>query len=153
MRCAVVDANLLILLLVGQTLGAARVATNRRTRDFGPGSYTALLDLLSDFDTITVTPHSLAEVSNLLPVQESAEGERLQESLLILIGSVIEVYDTAKRLVVEKEIRWLGLSDVAQLLAVEKHGILLTANRKLHVAALQRGVQSVDFREYMDLRV
>lgn len=61
----VIDANLLVLLVVG-AVDRRLVGKHRRVRSFEPEDYDLLLDLLQAPQPAVVTPNTLTEVSNLL---------------------------------------------------------------------------------------
>lgn len=70
----IVDANLLLLLLVGD-LSPARVEQFKPTRShFVAADYVRLKELLTGLDRLVVTPHILTEVSNFLGKASSQEG-------------------------------------------------------------------------------
>ena len=60
-----IDSNLLVLLTVG-SVGRDLIAKHRRLREYTAEDYGILVDLLSRFDQVFVTPNTLTETSNLL---------------------------------------------------------------------------------------
>ena len=62
---AFIDANLLVLLVVGR-VGREWVGKHRRARQFSPADYDRLSDAVEDMNRVFVTPNTLTEASNLL---------------------------------------------------------------------------------------
>src|ERR1035438_2799558 len=91
MRRLMLDANLLLLLIVG-TLARSLVARHKRTCDFAAEDYEVLVSLLAGFDTIVVNPGILTECSNLLRQAPEATANQLMVALAHLIGSLDEQY-------------------------------------------------------------
>ena len=60
-----IDSNLLLLLVVGRS-SRDIIAKHKRLRQFTARDYDILLDLLDGTAQVFVTPHTLAEASNLL---------------------------------------------------------------------------------------
>ncbi len=63
-RGVVIDANLLVLYLVG-TVNRRRILNFKRTASFSIEDYDSLLRLIVWFGTVVVTPHVLSQVSDL----------------------------------------------------------------------------------------
>ena len=60
-----VDANLLVLLVVGET-DKKLIVKHRRLREFDEDDYERLVRLINQVDKVLVTPNTLTEASNLL---------------------------------------------------------------------------------------
>lgn len=89
----IVDANLLLLLLVGD-LSPARVEQFKPTRShFEAADYVRLKEILTDVDRLVVTPHILTEVSNFLGKASSQEGTYELRSYLAMIIGGFDIQD------------------------------------------------------------
>lgn len=153
MKQIVIDANLLLLLIVGSA-NPLNISKHKRLRAYNESHFHLLLGLIPGANPLIVTPHSLTEFWNILGERKSGLDIRFEENLasaLQLLKNLIEVHRAAKDLVAFEEIAYLGLSDVAQIEAVEaRDGILLSADGKLCFAAQRRGLQAIPFWQYFD---
>lgn len=61
-----IDTNLLLVLIVG-SVDPRQVLRFKRTRSYTPQDFKLLVRLIDRFRRIVVTPHILAELTNLLP--------------------------------------------------------------------------------------
>lgn len=147
MKRAIVDTNLLLVLIVG-FLDPERISAFRRTASFDARDYGTLVFQLGRFSGIVVTPHTLTEASNLLGNDESRRTVELNHVLSALILEWIEVHRPASEIVQLPEYRWLGLADAAQIAAAQElDAVLFTADARLHATALATGVDARLFVE------
>ena len=75
-----IDANLLILLVVG-SVDRDLIPKHRRLRRFAVEDYERLLNLIGHFDRVFVTPNTLTETSNLLAQHADPERSRFFDRL------------------------------------------------------------------------
>lgn len=61
------DTNLFVLLIIG-TIDREKIKDNKRTGAYSPDDFDLLLRFINGFSKIVVTPHILAETSNLADV-------------------------------------------------------------------------------------
>lgn len=64
-QLALLDTNLLAVFLVGQ-LGVGYIEKNKKTRNYTSDDFDLLVKLLGNFKDIIITPHILAEITNLI---------------------------------------------------------------------------------------
>ena len=76
MKSALIDTNLLLLLVVGMT-NKSYIKIHKRTKTFTVEDYEQLLSDLDHFKPVWVTSHCLAEVSNLLKQIDTKKAEKL----------------------------------------------------------------------------
>ena len=137
---AFIDANLLVLLVVGR-VDRGLVGKHRRARQFSPADYDRLSEAVEDMNRVFVTPNTLTEASNLL---ESGDRRFLSE-LRILIEESEEVTvasgDAARNVAFPK----LGLSDAASIEAASPGRPLVTADLDLYAAAVAAGGDKAAF--------
>ena len=107
-----VDANLLVLLVVGET-DKKLIVKHRRLREFQEEDYERLVRLINQVDKVLVTPNTLTEASNLLAYHGEPERSRFFEVLRILIEEHEEIVVTSKTASRNKEFKRLGLTDAA----------------------------------------
>jgi hypothetical protein len=142
------DTNLLLLYLVGLSR-SGNIGFHKRLSMFEQRHFCFLLDLVSPYKNIVVTPHCLAEVWNLIGEQSNSfdlDRARLIEFARRFVSEAVEVYQPAKQLVGRDEIRWLGLADVSQLSAALEGGFAMTsADGLLCRQALVLGIETHHF--------
>lgn len=148
MKPVIVDANLLLLLVVGSA-GTQYIAQVKSTQRYDVYHFDILITVLKTHAKIIVTPHSLTEVWNLIG-EKKADWDQRHDSYLAsafkIVAQAVEVHTPASDLVRSKEIAYLGLSDVAQITAAKLHnGLLLSSDGKLCHAAQLQGVEAQFF--------
>ena len=147
-----IDANLLVLLVVGAT-GRKLIAKHRRLRTFEEDDYDLLVNLIGPVGRVLVTPHTLAEASNLL----AKHGEPEHSQFFCLFRQFIEKSEeisiagtdaSRNRMFVR-----LGLTDAALLEAISAETPLVTVDLELYLAAVDKDPQSaINFRHLQDRR-
>jgi hypothetical protein len=149
MRKAVaIDANLLILLIVGMT-SRKYVARHKRCKIFEPDDFDLLVHLLSAAEVI-LTPNTLTEASNLL--RQIDEPARTEIGLVFkaYIRRAQERYVESTRATTRTEFIRLGLTDAA-LLQLEDV-VILTTDLDLYVAACRDKRPAVNFFHLKEAR-
>ena len=118
----VIDTNLLLLLMVGQTDQAA-ISRFGRTENFKYEDFDTLVKIAEFFAVrkgLLTTPHVLAEVSNLL-----GRRELFRSTLARFVAEVEERWEPAAHLAQNKLFRAFGLTDVGLLaIACRRHCVL-----------------------------
>ncbi len=144
-----VDANLLVLLIVG-SVDVSIIARHRRLADYTPTDYFNLIALLGRVNRIFVTPNTLTEASNLLRQHREPERSHLMVRLNVLIYDSDEVVVLSARAAANPHFGQLGLTDAALLESINAQTPLLTVDGDLYVAALEKGESAaVDFRQFL----
>jgi hypothetical protein len=139
-----VDANLLVLLLIGR-LDRRRIPAFKRTQAFTIEDYELLERLIARFGKLIATPHVLSQVSDLT----NLKGKELRRSRrlfsLVVEGQIEERYDASRVLVASPLFERLGLTDAA-IATICSRGILaLTADVELQLALQHRGADALNF--------
>ena len=146
-----IDANLLVLLVVGET-DRELIAKHRRLRTFHRDDYEKLVRFLNKIDRILVTPNTLTEASNLLAYHKEPERSRFFEMLRILIEEHEEIIVTSKAASRNKQFERLGLTDAALLEVISNSSPLITVDLNLYLAAISKdGESAFNFRHYQSL--
>ena len=136
-----IDSNLLLLLVVGRS-SRDIIAKHKRLRQFTARDYDILLDLLDGAAQVFVTPHTLAEASNLLAQHGEPERSRLFCQLRHLIHESKEVIVAGTKASIHDAFKRLGLTDAALLAVVTKETPLLTVDLELYMEAVKREPKS-----------
>lgn len=138
------DANLLVLHVAGRTEGSL-IGRHKRLRAYVPHDDERLTGILGRARQVFVTPHVLAESSNLLGQIDEPYRARLRLALRKLVSHVSEQFVVAQHAVQHAVFPQLGLTDAALLLLLRDGHTLLTADHDLHVAATRLRLSSVHF--------
>ena len=137
----VIDANLLVLLVVG-AVDRRLVGKHRRVRSFEAEDYDLLLDLLQETSQpVVVTPNTLTEVSNLL---EDRNDRRFLRQLKELIEESEEIIVASSAASNNRAYEQLGLSDAVLLEIASAQRPLITADLDLyHAILITKGSEAV----------
>ena len=135
---AFIDANLLVLLVVG-SVGREQIGKHRRTRTFASKDYDRLLSLVESLDRVYVTPNTLTEVSNLL---EDRRDTRFLEKFRILVDSSKEIVVASAIAAANSAFTRFGLTDTVLLEVVSAKRPLITVDLDLFNAAFAKGEQA-----------
>jgi hypothetical protein len=158
-RTAVVlDANLLVLLIVGLT-DVNAIRHHKRLGKYSPAAYQLLAERLNRASEIIVTPNILTETSNLL----SRGPEPLRTMIMSTLRSLVagagagtvdrvasEQFVPSQKAAARTEFLRLGLSDTATLEIAQGSAVLLTDDLDLYLAALNSGRQAENFTYLRD---
>lgn len=146
-----VDANLLVLLVVGRT-NKTLIERHRRLREFQEEDYDTLVGILNQVDKILVTPNTLTEASNLLAQHGESQRSRFFEMLGILIDESEEIVVTSKAISQNSEFARLGLTDAGLLEVISNSNPLITVDLALYLAAIRKeSGAAYNFRHYQSL--
>lgn len=137
-----IDANLLMLLLVG-IYDSSYISRHKRTSTFTSQDFDLLLMRLENCEIVFVS-NVLTEVSNLLWLTPSPYCDHLRAILKTLIDQKSELHVPAKVAVEIEEFSRLGLTD-ASLISSTESGTILTVDFDLFLAAQIKGLPSENF--------
>lgn len=145
MKLVLLDANLLVLLVVG-AVNVKWLDRHKRVRAFNAGDWRLLLRLIDGKQLVT-SPHILTETSNLLRSGGlSAEATRkLMSALAIVVVEASEGCLPARDIVKQQIYERFGLTDAAILSLTTPDVHLLTADDELWCEALALGKLASNF--------
>jgi hypothetical protein len=139
-----VDANLLVLLLVGR-VNPQRIRNFKRTQDFQLEDFYTLSRLVDWFGApLVATPHVLSQVSDLTDLSGS-ELVVIRELFKVTVETVKEEHDTARQLVQHPLFGRFGLGDASIASVCGRNVVVLTADVQLQVALAVFGLDAVNF--------
>ena len=133
-----IDANLLVLLVVGAT-DQALIPKHRRLRTFMVEDYERLIELIRQAGQVFLTPNTLTEASNLLAQHPNPERSRFFAVLRRIIGTNEEIVVASKTASRNNAFVRLGLTDAALLEVISAETPLVTVDLDLFVAAFAKG--------------
>lgn len=146
-----IDANLLILLIVGR-VGEEFIARHGRLQQFVVEDYRILRNLLDQVEQVFVTPNTLTETSNLLAQHGEPERSRFFDQLRFTIEESREIQVVSEVASQNREFRRLGLTDAALLEVATVETPLLTVDLDLYLAALTKDLDTaVNFRHIQNM--
>lgn len=137
-----VDANLLVLLVVGRTQ-KSQVGKHRRLQQFTENDFDKLVRMVGVGSQILLTPNTLTEASNLLAYGSEALRSRYLAGLAYLIGIAKEVVVSSKDVTIIPEFRRLGLTDSVLIKVASKETPLITIDLMLYLAVATRDPDAV----------
>jgi hypothetical protein len=139
-----VDANLLVLLLVG-SVNPKRIATFKRTQNFSVDDFRTLRSLVAWLGPrLIATPHVLSQVSDLTDLS-GPEAARIRQLLKTILEIVEEKYDAAKVLAAHRLFDRFGLGDASVAAVCERGIVVLTADVQLQVALSALHLDAINF--------
>lgn len=133
-----IDANLLVLLVVGAT-DQELIPKHRRLRRFMVEDYERLIELIRQAGQVFLTPNTLTEASNLLAQHPNPERSRFFAVLRRIIGTNEEIIVESKTASRNNAFVRLGLTDAALLEVISEETPLVTVDLDLFVAAFAEG--------------
>ncbi len=141
-----VDANLLVVLLVGK-LGPAHLKNCRATKSksFTPDDFSLLEQGVAKFDTLVTTPHILTEVSNLAgSLPEPLLGEFRAEFRKV-VERFSEQTRAAKEIAQDGHFLRFGLTDTAISMIAPGRYLVLSDDLPLCSLLQRRSVDVINF--------
>jgi rRNA-processing protein FCF1 len=126
------------------------VIYHKRLEKYGIQEFRILVDYLKAAQSVVVTPHVLAETSNLMIFGLlSPDLEAVQMSFKALVERCDEVWILARDITVKPEFEWLGLTDSCWLSALDEDTILLSDDGRLVTEALRRGIPAITLEQLL----
>ena len=145
-----IDANLLVLLVVGIT-DRSLIAKHKRLRAFANDDYDRLIALVCHAKRIHVTPNTPTEASNLIGHHKDPERSQCYGTLGQLIADSNEVFVKSAIATRNNDFQRLGLSDAVLLEVVSPETPLLTVDFDLYNTVSRTSAESaVNFRHLLD---
>ncbi|MCY3820834.1 MAG: PIN domain-containing protein [Gammaproteobacteria bacterium] len=141
-----IDANLLVLFVVGRT-DRRLIAKHRRLRQFSVEDYDRLVGMVGFVEEVVVTPNTLTETSNLLAQHNEPERSRFFDELRHVIENSHEITVASVDACRNRAFRRLGIADAAVLELVSATTPVLTVDLDLFIAASRKDPHAaVNFR-------
>lgn len=146
----VVDANLLLLLVVG-IASRHDIPKHKRLQGYTAEDFDLLFLLVADYSSIALLPHTLAEVSSLARQIGNPARSRIQAALRTLILNGTEHPARSASGAVRAEFNDLGLTDamLLHLCSLDIAGAsptLLTVDARLADSANALGYSVIDYK-------
>lgn len=152
MRSIVLDANLLVLLVVGLA-DRSLIPRHKRTRTFEPADFDLLTKILAGYEQIVVTPNVMTEASNLASQTAEPGLTAVRQRLGALASVQREEYCPSARAVQHTHFLRLGLTDCALLDLIGSETPLLTTDLDLYLAAANANRNATNFNHLRQSRL
>lgn len=142
----IVDTGPLVLLLAGH-YNYNSIGKSKLTAEFEKGDFDILTSFLSKFRKIIVTPHVLAEVSNLIntKVNKSNFADFI-EKIIEKLSDFKEVYIQKDEIISRENVKKVGITDAGILLACERdNNLILTKDFRFKGLCISKGLPVIHF--------
>ncbi len=145
----VLDANLLVLLVVGS---ASRdyIGRHKRLDQYSTEDFDLLVGIIGQFDEVVLLPHIVAEVSSLCRQIANPARSAIQHAFKVLVTSATEIPIPSADGALRAEFEGLGVTDacILHLCAMSLNGIsptLITMDAALANTAHSLGYSVIDY--------
>ncbi|HFK5794965.1 hypothetical protein ACV6DN_18560 [Enterobacter asburiae] len=118
----IIDTNLLLLLIIGNVDGGTRIRDSKRLQAYSVEDQEKILVIMSQAQSLHITPYIAAEVSNLIDLKRYVKDMVMQEAALVF--ETFECLDVDIRQDSLGEFPRLGLTDNSLLGYVKDYTIL-----------------------------
>ena len=145
----VVDANLLVLLIVGLA-SESYITRHKRLKAYSVADYRLLRTLISAYSQIIVTPNTMTETSNLVRNIAEPACTHILQVLGVLLEQAEERYVASRDAARHHDFLRLGITDAALLNASLDGAALLTSDLDLYLAAASSGRRVVNFTHHIE---
>ena len=140
-----IDANLLLLLVVGEA-NRGWIARHKGLRAYDLEAFELLVEIIDDVSRVIVTPNVLTEVSNLACQGITEPGcSRIRAVLAEYVRAAEERYVQSRDAVAQNDYQRLGLTDAVLLLSSEPNVTLWTDDLDLYLAAARANLPVENF--------
>jgi hypothetical protein len=146
----IIDSNLLTLFVIG-TASRNFIATHKRASPYTAKDYDLLVKILGGALEILVTPHALAETSNLIGYTKEPDRAKIYETMRRITSGLTECPVVSSKSMERTEFLRLGLTDCTLLDINHQAKILLTADLNLYLAATKVGYEAYNFHHLRDM--
>jgi predicted nucleic acid-binding protein len=144
-RTLLLDANVLLLLLVGRW-NRARIETFKNTDTFTKDDFDLLWRIVGRFNRLVTTPHVLTEVSNLAGQHGEPERKTLLAEFATLIALLPEQTESAATASADPVFQRLGLTDAVIIALAATPGFeVLTTDLDLWSHLSGKGLSAWNF--------
>jgi rRNA-processing protein FCF1 len=147
----VVDANLLLLLLIG-TVNKDYIEKFKRTSMYTKNDYNLLVEILKNYSKIITTPNILTEVNNFTKQAQKPNKNDVIVcfSKWLSSGFIEEEFIESRVVCNDQSFFYLGLTDTSIIkLSKERLGVI-TKDKHLFLELDRRQIPVINFSDYME---
>lgn len=141
-RGAVIDTNLLLLLIVG--IYDPRSIGQRRTATYTPSDFRLIGAVVDRLDKIVVTPNIMTEVDNLS--RSLRDKERLTMAIRQIYQKISEIYKPSSDAIASPVFQHIGLTDTHIMTMASERFLVVTDDFPLYhrISNLNRDVININ---------
>jgi hypothetical protein len=145
-RGLLLDANLLLVLAIGQS-NPLLIERHKKTKgEYIPEDHGLLLEVMASFSPLITTPHILTEVSNQLGQSSNPLKYALFEGFAELIQLLVEHHIPSRKLAGHDHLAVFGLTDLGILeIATAEKCLAITADSRLADYLVRAGVDAIHY--------
>ena len=143
-RALLLDANLAVLFIVGLT-NPSYIAKHKRLQTFAAKDFEVVSELISISRELVLCPHVMTETSNLLRYVAEPIRTELSGTFRTLVHRVREEPLPSALAADHRHFVRLGLTDAVLLTLAEQDAALLTVDLDLYLAALDGGLEAMNY--------
>ncbi|MEN0000642.1 MAG: hypothetical protein AAF940_07145 [Pseudomonadota bacterium] len=147
----ILDTSILVLVCVGLA-DRSFVQRHKNLKAYEPEDFDLLKSYIAQLEKVAVTPNIAAEASNLLFQVSDPIRTQIMAKFREILTQWLEYYEPSRNAVARGEFTWMGVADCATLSVLDGEKQLLTADAKLHIAAANAGLKSVNFNHLREAR-
>ena len=148
-RPIVLDANLLVLLIVG-IASPTYIGIHKRLRAYSLQDFDLLTRLLETASRIIVTPNTLTEAVNLGRQIKEPARTRILQAFRSVVADTTEIYIASVQASRRNEFLRLGLTDAVVLGSAAAQDTIVTADLDLYLEAARQGRKVINFNHYRE---
>lgn len=152
MRSVLLDTNLMLLLVVGR-YNKAFIVRHKRTKAFCVDDYDLLIEVISKFDTLWITSHCMAEVSNLLRQTDIQRAKDLMFLFAKLSEAARESHIAKNIVFADNNYLDLGVADAGIVAKSKSVTCVLTEDLDLYLAISKTGRLVINFNHLRQERL
>ncbi len=147
-NAVVLDANLLVLLVVGMA-SPAYISRHKRLRAYNVRDFELLRTVLAAASRVIVTPNTVTEASNLAGQISEPARTLVFTKLRALLTIAEERYVASRQAAESGTFLRLGITGAVVLDAMDVSSTLLTSDLDLYLEAARQGRTVVNFNHYI----
>lgn len=148
-NAVLIDANLLVLLVVG-TASGSYIARHKRLRAYTQRDFVLLTDLLAGASRVIVTPNTVTETSNLVGQIPEPVRSRIYAVFRAFLSVADETYIESKQAAQHHAFPRLGVTDAVLLNIVSSGHTILTADLDMYLEATRRDYAAINFNHHIE---
>jgi len=152
MHDVVIDSNIFILFLVGQ-INENKIKNYTRNSIYSKEDYYFLINILSKYDRIITSPNILTEVDNILNRITGDDKYRYLAIVKNIYKQTIEKYLETESVSQNWFFDILGITDSAIIIMARECDLLISADSALCDYAKSLGIETFDFKEYINSKL
>jgi len=151
MRSVILDTNLLLLLVVGET-DRKMIGRHKRLRAYQEEDFDWVQNAVKVSKGLVFCPNIVTETSNLVRYAPTSDAALVAQALKVILEQFPEHYVPSQQAATRTEYTRLGVTDAVLLALAETHATLVTDDLDLALAAAYAGADVINYNHIRDHR-